>query len=117
MIKRYMPTKFPHRDEPVMHPERDGWWVRYEDHAAEVERLRAENERLSTELHHAKGEAERLRRYVEQFIEPVDRAMEAAIYGAAFANAYPHVSARVAMGHADDAVEAWREARKGGGGE
>lgn len=37
-----------------------------------------------------------------------------AIYAAVFAAAYPHVSAWVAMSHAEDAVEAWRAAQKGG---
>lgn len=164
----------------------DGGWVRYEDHAAEVERLRdtfdhtrhqvcdalevdrglgwtslcmeithiyydhaTEVERLRARVAELEKENERLRAKLEDtdrigrdalrkgghpapddcnaayaigWLETrndrefrVTQAQrEAAIYGAVFAAAYPHVSARVAMSHAEDAVEAWREAQKGG---
>lgn len=97
-MKRYTLVVGGHFDAPIQCDE--GAWVRYEDHAAEVERLRAENDRLREDLAWMTAEAHAQR--------------EAAIYGAVYANAYPHVSTRVAMSHAEDAVEAWREAQKGG---
>lgn len=104
----------------------------YYDHATEVERLRAENERLRAELDgldcigkealreaghpnpdewgiaYAVGWLENRR------IADRDAQREAAIYGAVYANAYLHMNANAAMRHAEDAVEAWREAQKGG---
>lgn len=139
MIKRYdlinVPCHGGYDSYDELQEVEDGGWVRYDDHAAEVERLRAENERLRAKLE----DTDRIGRdalrkgghpapddwnaaYAIGWLEArndrefrVTQAQrEAAIYGAVYANAYPHVSTRVAMSHAEDAVEAWRAAQKGG---
>lgn len=100
----------------------------------ELERLRAENERLRAKLEDIDrigrdalrkgghpspddGNAAYAIGWLEARNDRKSRATqpqrEAAIYGAVFANAYPHVSTRVAMSHAEDAVEAWRAAQNG----
>ena len=122
----------------------DGGWVRYEDHAAEVERLRETFDHTrhqvcdalevdrglgwtslcmeithiyydhATEVERLRAENERLREDLAWMTAEAHAQREAAIYGAVFANSYLHVGADVAMVHAEDAVEAWREAQKGG---